>query len=135
MKKSTKIKVVTLCSGYGAQEMAFDRLSENFPEFDWELLAWSEIEPNAIKAHKVCHPEYADRNLGDMTKADYSMIKDSVDVLFYSTPCQSVSVAGQNKGMIEGSDAASALIWHTRRAIETLKPIYGLRCRCRWCIV
>lgn len=117
-----KINVVTLCSGYGAQEMALDRLKRNYPDFDWELLAWAEIEPNAIKAHQACHPEYADLNLGDITICDYSKITQPVDLLVYSTPCQSVSVAGQNKGMKEGSDAASALIWHTRRAIETLKP-------------
>lgn len=117
-----KINVVTLCSGYGAQEMALDRLKRDYPDFDWELLAWAEIEPNAIKAHQACHPEYADRNLGDITICDYSKITQPVDLLVYSTPCQSVSVAGQNKGMKEGSGAASALIWHTRRAIETLKP-------------
>lgn len=117
-----KVNVVTLCSGYGAQEMAFDRLKHDYPNFDWNLLAWSEIEPNAILAHKACHPEYAERNLGDMTTCDYSKITEPVDVLFYSTPCQSVSLAGRRKGMKEGSDAASALIWHTRRSIESLKP-------------
>lgn len=57
-----------------------------------------------------------------MTNANYAKITKDVDCLFYSTPCTSVSVAGQNKGMKEGDDTASALIWHTRRAIESLKP-------------
>lgn len=117
-----KINLVTLCSGIEAQGQAMRRLCADYPELDWELLAWSEIDKDAIKAHNAIFPEYADRNLGDMTTCDYSKITEPVDVLFYSTPCQSVSVAGQNKGMKEGSDAASALIWHTRRAIESLKP-------------
>lgn len=117
-----KINIVTLCSGMEAQGQALKRLCADYSELEWDLLAWSEIEPNAIKAHNAVFPEYADRNLGDMTKCDYSAIKDKVDMLFYSTPCQSVSCAGQRKGMKEGDDAASALIWHTRCAIRELKP-------------
>lgn len=117
-----KINIVTLCSGMEAQGQALKRLCTDYPELEWDLLAWSEIDSNAIKAHNAVFPEYADRNLGDMTKCDYSSIKEQVDVLFYSTPCQSVSVAGARKGMKEGDDAASALIWHTRRAIKELRP-------------
>lgn len=117
-----KINLVTLCSGMEAQGQALKRLCTDCPELEWDLLAWSEIEPNAIKAHNAIFPEYADRNLGDMTTCDYSVIKDKVDMLFYSTPCQSVSCAGQRKGMKEGDDAASSLIWHTKRAIKELKP-------------
>lgn len=117
-----KINIVTLCSGMGAQEQALKRLCRDYPELEWELLAWSEIDKSAIKAHNALFPEYADRNLGDMTTCDYSTITLPVDILFYSTPCTSVSQAGRNKGMKEGDDTASALIWHTRRAIEALKP-------------
>lgn len=123
-----KINVVTLCSGYGAQELALERLKKEFPQFDYEVLAWSEIDDYACCAYKALHPEYADRNIGDMTKADYSAIKDNVDLLFYSTPCQSVSTAGKQRGMKKGDDeAASALIWHTERAIRELKP--------KWCVL
>lgn len=82
-----KINVVTLCSGYGAQELALERLKKEFPQFDYEVLAWSEIDPNACAAYKALHSEYSDRNIGDMTKADYSAIEGKVDLLFYSTPC------------------------------------------------
>lgn len=118
------INVITLCSGYGAQEMALKRLKNDYPnEFDFDVIAWSEIEPNAIKAYQAVHPEFAERNIGDLTKYDWSNIKAPIDLLFYSTPCQSVSTAGKRKGMKEGDDdAASALIWHTRRAIESLRP-------------
>lgn len=118
-----KIKYVSLCSGYGAECIAFKRLKQDYPDFDFECLAWSEIETSAIKAHDAIHPEYAGRNLGDMTTCDYSQIETPIDVLFYSTPCQSVSNAGKNAGMKKGDDsAASALIWHTERAIRELHP-------------
>lgn len=120
-----RINVVTLCSGYDAMLMALKRLHREYPQFDFDLMAWSEIAPNAIKAHNAVHPEFADRNIGDMTKVDWhEFVKDgqSVDLLIYSTPCQSVSRAGKRKGMKEGDDSASALIWHTRNAIEILRP-------------
>lgn len=118
-----KVNCVSLCSGYGAECIAMKRLKRDYPGFDFECLAWSEIDANACKAHDAIHPEYAGRNLGDMTTCDYSAITGPVDVLFYSTPCQSVSNAGKNKGMKKGDDdAASALIWHTERAIRELRP-------------
>ena len=117
-----KINVITLCSGYDAMTLALKRLRRNYPQFDFDLVAWSEIEPCAIKAHKALHPEFAERNIGDMTTADWGTIKGKIDLLVYSTPCQSVSAAGKNKGMKKGDSAASSLIWHTERAIKELKP-------------
>ena len=120
-----KINVVTLCSGYDAMTLALKRLRHDYPQFDFDLLAWSDIDTNAIKAHKALHPEFADRNIGDLTKYDFDNWDGvlPVDLLIYSTPCQSVSVAGKRKGMKEGDDeASSALIWHTRKFIEYLRP-------------
>lgn len=42
-----KLKVVTLCSGYDSQCLALERLKKNFPEFDYELVAWSEFDPES----------------------------------------------------------------------------------------
>lgn len=44
------LKVVTLCSGYDSQCLALERLKEIDSDFDYELLAWSEIDPYVIKA-------------------------------------------------------------------------------------
>lgn len=128
-----KINVITLCSGYDAMAIALKRLRDTFPEqLDFDLLAWSEIDFHACQAHDAIHPEYADRNLGDMTQIDWEAWKQSqgnpfIDLLIYSTPCQSVSTAGKQKGMKKGDDeAASALIWHTEKAIDVLRPKYLL---------
>lgn len=89
------IKVVTLCSGYDSQCLALNRLKQNFPDFDYELIAWSEFDPEskaplekqpAVIAHNALFPQWADRNLGDMTKIDWSKVPD-FDLLTYSTPC------------------------------------------------
>lgn len=81
-----KVRVVTLCSGYDSQCLALERLKRNYPQFDYDLVAWSEIEESAIKAHNALFPQWADRNLGDMTKIDWEQVPD-FDLLFYSTPC------------------------------------------------
>ena len=120
--KQNPLKVVTLCSGYDSQCIALERIKEINPDFDYELLAWSEIDPYASKAHDILFPQWKGRNLGDMTTCDFSAIKGGVDLLFYSTLCQSLSSAGKQKGMRKGDDAASSLIWHTERAIRELSP-------------
>lgn len=122
-----KINYISLCSGYGAECIALKRLRRDNTDFDFECLAWSEIEPNAIKAHDALHPEYVERNLGDMTKVDWESWHERIGnphigLLFASTPCQTVSQAGKREGMKKGSATESALIWATEDCIRTLHP-------------
>lgn len=121
-----KINYISLCSGYGAECIALKRLKADYPNFDFELLAWAEIDPNAIKAHIALHND-ENNNLHDITKVDWgawykSVGSPKVDMLFASTPCQSVSNAGKNEGMKKDSGAESALIWATEQCIATIKP-------------
>lgn len=119
-----KIKVITLFSGYDSQCLGLDRLKEQHPDFDYELLAWSDIDRYAIQAHNLLFPQWADRNLGDVRKInweDYPQFADC-DLLTCSFPCTDISAAGQQKGFEEGSGTRSSLLWECRRAIETLRP-------------
>lgn len=121
--KKNPLRVVTLCSGYDSQCMALDRLKEYVPNFAYDLVAWSEIDKNAIKAHNLVYPQYAERNLGDMTKIDWAKAPD-FDFLTYSTPCQDFSNAGLQRGGTEGSGTRSSILWFTRNAILAKKPKY-----------
>lgn len=123
--KSHPLRVVTLCSGYDSQCLALKYLKDSHPEFEFDLVAWSEIEDSAIKAHNLLFPEHEGRNLGDMSKIEWGGIAD-FDLLTYSTPCQSVSTAGKRKGIAEGSGTRSSLLWYTRNAIIAKKPKYLL---------
>lgn len=125
-----KIRVVTLCSGYDSQCMALDELKRRHPDFDYELVAWSEIDKYACQMHDLVYPRYADRNLGDMTKIDWRPIKDKygeIDLLTYSTPCQSISQAGLQRGFEKGSGTRSSILWSTEDAIRVLRPRYLLQ--------
>lgn len=117
------LRIVTLCSGYDSQCLALKYLKEEHPDFAFDLIGWSEIEPSACIAHNLLFPEYRDRNLGNMTRIDWSKVPD-FDFLTYSTPCQSVSIAGLRKGIEEGSGTRSSLLWYTRNAIIAKKPKY-----------
>lgn len=127
-----KIKVVTLCSGYDSQCLALERLKRDYPSFDYELVAWSEFDPEsklpidkqpAVIAHNALFPQWAGRNLGDMTKIDWTRFEgEKIDLLTYSTPCTDVSQAGLQKGIAEGSGTRSSILWYTRNAIKVMRP-------------
>lgn len=123
--KNHPLRVCTLCSGYDSQCLALKYLKDKHSEFDFDLVAWSEIDKSAITGHNILFPEYKDRNLGDMSKIMWDGVKD-FDMLTYSTPCQSVSTAGMRKGIEEGSGTKSSLLWYTRNAIIAKKPRYLL---------
>lgn len=121
-----KLKVFTCFSGYDSQCMALDRLAEQFPEeFSYELVGWSEIDANAIRAHNAVYPQWADRNFGDISKIDWMSVPD-FDLLTYSSPCQDFSFAGMQKGGTEGSGTRSSLLWEVRKAVTAKRPKYML---------
>lgn len=93
----SKIKVFTTFSGYDSQCLALDRLKETLPDFDYDLVGWSEIAPEAVTAHNLLFPQWSDRNYGDITKIDWEKVPD-FDLLTYSSPCQDWSIAGQMRG-------------------------------------
>ena len=138
-----KVRLISLCSGYDSQAMAFDVLrrwavERRLPTMDCELVAWAEFDPEskapldrqpAVVAHNACFPDAADRNLGDMTKIDWQEvirkynIKDrEIDLLTYSTPCTDISQAGKRAGIKKDSGTRSAVLWYTEEAIRSLRP-------------
>lgn len=126
------LKLVTLCSGYDSQAIAMQMLQQRYPDFRWQLAAWAEFDPDstrpideqpAVVAHNLLFPQYADLNRGDMTKADWSDLEDAeIDLLTYSTPCQSISQAGKREGIKKGSGTRSAVLWSTEEAVRHMRP-------------
>lgn len=120
-----KIKVFTLFSGYDSQCMALDKLKQKHPDFDYELVGWSEIDKSAIDAHNAVYPQWAERNYGDVSKINWEQVPD-FDLLTYSSPCQDFSSAGKMMGGEEGSGTRSSLLWEAKKAIIAKKPKYLL---------
>lgn len=69
--KEHPLRVFTAFSGYDSQCLAFERLKEKNPDFDYELVGWSEVEMNAIAAHNAIFPQYKDRNYGDISAINW----------------------------------------------------------------
>lgn len=120
-----KIKVITLFSGYDSQCLALERLKSEFPQFDYELVAWSEIEKSAIQAHNALFPQWAGRNLGDITKVDPKDVPDA-DLATWSWPCTDISNAGKQGGLSQNSGTRSSLCWEAIRIFREKKFKYLL---------
>lgn len=118
--KQKPLKVCTTFSGYDSQCLAL-----KYANIPFDLVAWCEIDKYAIQAHNILFPEYADRNLGDITKVDWNGVED-FDLLTYSSPCQDISLAGKQRGLIKDSGTRSSLLWEVEKAIIAKKPKYLL---------
>lgn len=123
--KENPLRVTTLFSGYDSQCLSLERLKKRIPGFDYELVNWCEFDKYAIQAHNALFPHWAERNLGDITKVDWSTAS-KCDLLTYSSPCQDFSNAGLQRGGEEGSGTRSSLLWECQKAIKELKPKYLL---------
>lgn len=111
------IKVVELFSGYGSQSLALENIG-----LEHEVVAISDIDKYALQAYSQLHKGRCP-NLGDITKITEL---EYCDLLTYSFPCTSVSGAGKQEGLEEGSGTASSLLWECRRLIQSSKPKYLL---------
>lgn len=86
------MKFLSVCSGIEAASCAWHPLG-------WKAVAFSEIEPfpSAVLAAR-----WADvPNLGDMTKFKDWPALPHLDIVVGGTPCQSFSVAGLRRGMLD----------------------------------
>jgi len=105
-------------AGYDSQALAFNRLKELYPDFDYTIVGWSEIDPYAIKAHNALFPEAKDLNYGDVTKIDWSQVPD-FDFMTYSSPCfpAGTLVLTGNDGFvpIEEVEDGDLVITHTNQ--------------------
>lgn len=105
------IRVIELFAGIGAQAAALERLG-----LDHECIAVAEIDERAYRGYCAIHGDVP--NLGDVTKIEHL---PECDLLTYSSPCTSISMAGKREGMEEGSGTASSLLWEVGRLLDDYK--------------
>ena len=106
-------KVCHLFSGVGAPESALDRLG-----IEYENVGFSEIDKFAIQSYKAIHGEQP--YLGGIEDIKELPV---CDLLFYGSPCQDFSVAGDKKGLIDenGNKTRSGLLLDVERLLDTAK--------------
>ena len=123
--KDNPLRVVTLFSGYDSQCLALNKLKAVYPQFDYELVAWCEIDKDAIAAHNSIYPQWENRNLGDISKTNVNDIPDC-DLMTWSFPCTDISSAGRQAGLSKDSGTRSSLAWEAIRLFRAKRPKYLL---------
>lgn len=118
-----RLRVFEAFAGYGSQALALERLREDFPNFDFEVVGISEIDKWAIQGYNARHGDTP--NFGDISKIDWLQVPD-FDLFTYSFPCTDISNAGRQEGLAEGSGTRSSLLWECKRAIAIKRPMYLL---------
>lgn len=101
------LRVVELFAGIGAQASALERLGIPFTS------TVCEINPQAYQVYCAIHGDTP--NLWDITKVEHL---PECDLLTYSPPCQDISIAGKQKGLVEGSETRSSLFWEVLRLLK-----------------
>jgi DNA (cytosine-5)-methyltransferase 1 len=102
----------SVCSGIEAASVAWEPLG-------WKAAWFSEIEKFPSQLLSYRYPLIP--NLGDMTKLYDKKIfqEEKIDLLVGGTPCQSFSIAGLRKGML---DARGNLTLEFLRVLDSKKP-------------
>lgn len=85
----------------------------------------SEIPRGLKDIKKLYDAHIRCKNYGDIRVIDENNLPD-FDLFTYSYPCKSISVAGKQEGLVEGSNTQSSLLWECKRIISTKKPKYLL---------
>lgn len=110
-----KLKVGSLFSGIGAYEKAAKNL-----KLDIAVKFYCELDKTKSKAYSVLYNISEDKNLVDVTKINTNNLED-IDILFYSPPCQSYSVAGKQQGI---NDIRGTLFYDALKVIQAKQPNY-----------
>ncbi len=101
-----KLKVNELFSGIGAFRKALINL-----DIPHEIVGISEIDKHAIKSYEAIYG--STRNYGDISKVERL---DYADLWTYGFPCQDISVAGLQKGIVKGQ-TRSGLLYEIQRLL------------------
>ena len=106
-------KILELFGGIGACSKALEKLG-----IDYEIADYVEIDKYAVKSFNAIHNTNFEPQ--DITTWDKDI---EVDLICGGFPCQDISLAGQQKGIIKG-ETRSGLMYEMMRIIHKLKPKY-----------
>lgn len=111
-----KLRLIELFAGYGSQAMALKRAGIPFEhhkvvEFDsYACDSYNAVHGTTFVPTDICTIHADDLEIVDTDNYTY--------LVTYSYPCQDLSVAGHQRGMIEGSGTRSSLLWEVKRILS-----------------
>ena len=77
--KNKKLRVFEGFAGYGGGSFALNRLKEKYPNFEYEVIGYSEIDKYACELYDLNHKDEYGKNIknyGDITKINPDDIPD-----------------------------------------------------------
>ena len=63
MKKKKVLRVFEGFAGYGGGHFALDRLKEKYPNFEFEIIGYSEIDKYACELYDLNHKDSKGKNI------------------------------------------------------------------------
>lgn len=111
--RMNRLKLLELFGGIGACSKALERLGINY-----EIADYVEIDKYAVKSFNAIHgTNFEPQDICNWNK------DIEVDLVIGGFPCQDISLAGKQKGIIKG-ETRSGLMYEMMRIIEKTKPTY-----------
>lgn len=107
-----KLRILELFGGIGACSKALEKLN-----IDYEIADYVEIDKYAVKSFNAIH----NTNFEPQDICNWNKNID-VDLLLGGFPCQDVSLAGLQKGIVKG-ETRSGLMYEMMRIIKKVKPM------------
>ena len=111
-----KIRVLETFSGIGAPRKALERLG-----YDYEIVDSIEIDPYPVTAYNAIFND----NIVPQDITTWNRTKEElgeIDLLWNSSPCTDISIAGRNEGAKKGSETRSSLVWEVIRIAKEIQP-------------
>lgn len=127
MKKNNKkiLRVFEGFAGYGGGSFALKKLKELHPNFEYNVIGYSEIDKYASELFDLNHKNIDGtliKNYGDITAINPEELPD-FDIFTGGFPCQPFSTAGMQKGE-DDPYGRGTLFQHIMRICEVKKPKY-----------
>lgn len=117
-KINKPIRLIELFGGIGCQALALEYLNVDFEHY--KLI---ELDKYCIQTYNQLHnTNFIPLDITKIKGEDLE-IKDTNNyeyILTYSYPCQSLSLAGKQEGMTEGSNTKSSLLWEVKRLFNEI---------------
>ena len=112
-------------AGYGGGSFALKKLKELHPNFEYNVIGYSEIDKYASELFDLNHKNIDGtliKNYGDITAINPEELPD-FDIFTGGFPCQPFSTAGMQKGE-DDPYGRGTLFQHIMRICEVKKPKY-----------
>lgn len=110
MSNLETIKILELFGGIGAPRAALRNIGVPVKSIDYV-----EIDEKAVRTYNAMFRKDLEYQTQDVRGWNLKP-----DILIHGSPCQDFSIAGHQKGAVEGSETRSSLMWETIHIIENM---------------